>query len=295
LSGEDLGTGLVLTSSGVVVTNNHVIDGATSIQVRTTGGSGVHRARVIGADTSNDLALLQLDGVVGLPTIIPSRSSPAVGDSVVAIGNALGLGGPPTVSNGTITALGRSIEASDPAGGTTEALSGLIQTDSPIQPGDSGGALVNSSGQVVGLITAAATGASSRSAADVGFAIPIANVTTIVNLIRSGQGSPSIVLGQPPFLGVAARDLDPPSAAHLGLHVGVGVLVLGVVPHSPGSSLGLSGGDVIVAVDGQRIDSVTALQEQIRAHHPGQSLQVSWVAGNGPHSGSVTLVAGPAV
>jgi S1-C subfamily serine protease len=186
LSGEALGTGLLLTSAGMVVTNNHVIDGATSIQVHIAGRAGTHPARVIGADAPNDVALLQLEGVSGLPTIVPGGSSPAVGDGVVAIGNALGLGGAPTVSNGTVTALGRSIEASDPAGGGTEALSGLIQTDSPIQPGDSGGALVNLSGQVVGLITAAATGTSTRSASGVGFAIPIANIMTIVNQIRSG-------------------------------------------------------------------------------------------------------------
>lgn len=188
-SGEDVGTGLVLTPGGEVVTNNHVIAGATSIRVQIGGGARSHPARVIGADAANDVALLQVAGVSALPTITAGDSSSlALGDAVVAIGNALALGGPPTVSSGTVTALSRSIQAADPAAGTTETLSGLLQIDNPIEPGDSGGALVNSSGQVVGLITAAAP-ASTGAQATVGFAIPFAKVATIVDRFSSGGAS----------------------------------------------------------------------------------------------------------
>ena len=159
-SGEEAaGTGMILTSNGEVLTNNHVIADGTSITAQIDGKGTTYKVRVLGTDTKQDVALVQLVGASGLSTVsIGNSSSLQVGDPVVAIGNALDLKGPPTVTQGIVSALGRSISASDEGTGVTENLSGLIQTDAPINPGNSGGPLVNAAGQVIGMDTAAAIG-----------------------------------------------------------------------------------------------------------------------------------------
>jgi S1-C subfamily serine protease len=169
------GTGIVLMSSGVVLTNNHVVDGGQLISVRLTATGDTFSATTIGVDLTHDIAVLQLQGANGLPTApIGDSSSVQVGDSVTALGNAQGRGGAPAVATGTVTALGQQISASDAAGQNAENLSGMIQTDAPIQPGDSGGPLVNGNGQVIGIDTAASAGdrGVARGAVQA-FAIPI--------------------------------------------------------------------------------------------------------------------------
>ena len=166
LSTEDAeaeGTGMILTSNGEVLTNNHVIAGATTITAQVDGKGQKFTVKVLGADPTDDVALVLLEGASGLPHVTTANSSAVkVGDPVVAIGNALGLGGTPTVTSGIISALGRSITASDEGATTSEHLKGLLQTDAPINPGNSGGPLVNAAGQVIGMDTAAATGSAAQ-------------------------------------------------------------------------------------------------------------------------------------
>jgi S1-C subfamily serine protease len=157
-SAEAAGTGQVVTSSGEVLTNNHVIDGATSIKATDIGNGRSYTAKVVGYDKTDDIAVLQLQGASGLATVSFGNSSQVTtGESVVALGNAGGKGGTPSVAAGTITALNQSITASDEGSGSSESLSGMLETNAGIQPGDSGGPLVNSAGQVIGIDTAAST------------------------------------------------------------------------------------------------------------------------------------------
>ncbi len=149
------GTGMVLTGNGVVLTSNHVIEGATTISVVSVATRKDYPAHVLGVSRTADVAVIQMDGASGLPTIVAGTAPPVPGDPVVAIGNAGGLGGSPTVTTGTVEATDQSIIASDPSAGTSEQLDGLIETSAGLQPGDSGGALVNGSGQVIGMNTAA--------------------------------------------------------------------------------------------------------------------------------------------
>ena len=156
-----MGTGIVLTSNGEILTNNHVVNGATSVSVTDIGNGKTYKATVVGYDASHDVAVLQLSGASGLTTATTGNSSTVkVGDNVVGLGNAGGKGGTPSVAPGTVTALNQSITASDEGGGSSEQLSGLIETNANIQPGDSGGPLVNSYGQIIGMDTAASTSGS---------------------------------------------------------------------------------------------------------------------------------------
>jgi S1-C subfamily serine protease len=292
--GEAAGTGVLLTSSGEVLTNNHVIVGATSIRV-TIQGYGSHTATVIGADPSDDVALLQVGGVSGLPAATLADSSRlTVGQRVVAIGNALGRGGPPAVTEGSISALGRSLTV-DGRNGRAENLSDLIQTDAPISPGDSGGPLVNESGQVVGIITAAAAASPFQGVSSEGFAIPVNAAVDIVNEIRAGHATSDIIIGQTGFMGVQVRNLDAQTASQLGLGVTSGALVVGVVPGTPAADAGIPTDAVITAVDGQQIASADELGPVIYTHKPGQRIAVTWVDRNGTHTATISLIIGPAV
>lgn len=288
------GTGIVLTSNGEVLTNNHVIQGSTSITVLIQGRSGSYTATVVGYDKSADVALIQIQGVSGLPTAQLANSSQSkVGQAVVALGNALGRNGAPSVTQGTITALNQSITASTDTG-RSEQLTGLIQNNAPISQGDSGGPLVNSAGQVIGMITAAQSGNSLQStSSDIGFAIPVNAAISVVNQIRSGQASPNITLGLPGMLGVNVQNLDAATATQLGLNVTSGALVIGVVSGSPADQAGITQNSVITAINGQSIASADALGPAIKAHKPGQTIQVTWVDQSGTHTGNATLVTGP--
>jgi len=293
--GHGAATGMVVTSSGQVLTNNHVIAGATSIRVSIAGHPGTYTAQVVGADPAEDVALLQIQGVSGLPTVtLADSSNLSVGQEVVAIGNALGQGGTPSVTDGTISGLGRSINVADDRGGS-EHLTGLIQTDAPIQPGDSGGPLVNSAGQVVGMLTAAARGDFGQPASRVGFAIPTGTALGIVNQIRAGHASSDIILGQTGFLGVVVRDMDAAAAAQLGLDVTSGALVVRVNRGSPAAGAGIRQDAVITQIDGQKIASTAELGSTLHQHKPGDQVRVTWVDQTGTHTATVSLIAGPAL
>jgi len=288
------GTGMIVTSSGEVLTNHHVVAGASRIQVTVQGRSNSYAATLIGEDLSADVALLQIHNVSGLPTVsLADSSNLTVGQTVIAIGNALGQGGTPNVTQGTITALGQSITASD-GNGTSEQLTGLIQSNAPISRGDSGGPLVNTAGQVVGMITAGSAGGFRQASSRVGFAVPSNTALDVVNQIRSGHpSSSSVVIGQAGFLGVGASDLDPVTVSRLGLSASAGALVQSVVSGSPAAQAGIPQNAVIVAINGHTVTSTADLGVAIHTHKPGERIQVTWVDRNGRHTATVTLMSGP--
>jgi len=182
------GTGMILTADGEVLTNNHVVAGATSLTVTLFGQSDPLSARVIGTDPAQDLALVQIEGQHGLPTVqLGVSNASQVGDSVVAIGNALALAGGPTVTEGIVSSVDRNLVARSDVNGRSETLSGLLQTDAPINPGNSGGPLVDSQGQVIGMNTAVAeSSAGNAPAQNIGFAIAIDTIKPLLPLLRSG-------------------------------------------------------------------------------------------------------------
>ena len=247
------GTGMVISASGLVLTNNHVIDQGTSVSATLVSSGKTYTAKVIGYDSTDDVALLQLVGASGLKTVTLSDSSKAkVGDAVLALGNAGGRGGLPSTAQGTIRALNQSIEASDSGAGTTEKLHGMIETNAPIQEGDSGGPLVNGSGEVVGMDTAAnsSSGYGGYSSATTGFSIPINTALTIANEINSGKASATVHIGLAGFMGVNVADASSPSECSSGgdgfggvggsgSPASSGALICQVYPDSPASSAGL--------------------------------------------------------
>lgn len=300
------GTGIVLTSNGEVLTNNHVIDGATSITAQVDGEGTKYTAKVIGYDPTADVALLQLQNASGLKTVTVGNSSTVVvGLPVVAIGNALDLPGKPTVTSGSITALNRSITASDEAGTNGENLSGLLQTDATLEPGNSGGPLANSAGQVIGMNTAAASSntGSRDQGSTVGFAIPINTALAIASQMQQGQSSSSVRIGLPAFLGVDVENASSAGGAGGGGFGGFGgysppvdsgALITNVFPQTPAQSAGLVSGDVITSANGTTITSQSSLGSVIAADHPGQSISLTWVdSSDNSHTASVTLGTGP--
>jgi S1-C subfamily serine protease len=295
---EAAGTGMVLTSSGEVLTNNHVIDGATSIKVTDIGDGRTYTAKVVGYDQSKDVAVLQLQGASGLKTVnLGNSSTAAVGQSVTALGNAGGKGGTPSVATGKITGLNASITASDEGSGTSEQLTGMINDDANIQPGDSGGPLVNSSGQIIGINTAASngTGFQLQSGQDQtqAFAIPINEALSIARQIEAGQASTTVHIGATAFLGVQV--LSATQAQAEGVPSGSGALLAGNLPGSAAQGAGLGQGDVITSVDGHTVTSPASLQTAMEQHHPGDSVTIGWTDQSGQsHSATVHLASGPA-
>jgi S1-C subfamily serine protease len=280
------GTGIVLTSSGEVLTNNHVIDGGTSIRATDVGNGRTYEATVVGYDRSRDLAVLQLQGAANLATAtIGDSSRVAVNDPVVAVGNAGGRGGTPTAVGGTVTGLEQTITASDENGGNAEQLTGMIRVAANIEPGDSGGPLADMSARVIGVNTAAtAAGSRSRTTGNEGFAIPINQAMTVASQIAAGQASATVHLGPTAFLGVQTSATG-----------GSGASVAAVVPDSPAAQAGIAQGDVITAIDGTPIGSATDLTTALTGHHPGDQVTVHWTDGSGrAHSAPVRLATGPA-
>jgi S1-C subfamily serine protease len=278
-SGQASGTGQILTPDGEVLTNNHVVDGSTSIKVVIASQPSVsYTAHVIGVAPAQDVALIQIEGVSGLPTVsIAASSTVKVGDPIVAIGNALGQGGAPSVTTGTVTALNQTITASE-GGGTSEQLTGMIQSDASIQPGDSGGAIVNSSGQVIGMITAGDVQGFRSQTSTVNYSIPTDTAISYVNKIRSGVASAEIIYGQVGFMGVSVRN-----------STGGGAQVVTVQPGSPADSVGIVPGAVINKVGGTTITNSASLGTAIRSHKAGEKVSVTWTDQQGTHTSTMTL------
>ena len=316
------GTGIVLTASGEILTNNHVINGATSVSVTDIGNGKTYKATVVGYDETQDVAVLQLTGASGLTVAnLGNSSTVAVGSSVVALGNAEGLGGTPSVATGSVTALDQSITASDESSGTAEQLSGLIETNAGIEPGDSGGPLVNAYGQIVGMDTAASTnyefggtgnggygsggfgsggygnggtggtGGSTGSSGDAsttqGYAIPIDTALSIAKEIEAGQGSSVIHIGATAFIGIGIAPSSEQSTS--------GVVIAGAQSGTPAASAGLAEGDVITAINGTPVTTGTQISESLIQRHPGDKITLTWTNTNGQsQTATVTLATGPA-
>jgi S1-C subfamily serine protease len=280
--GRAAGTGMVVSASGEVLTNNHVIADSTDIKVDIGGTGNTHSAHVVGYNVADDVALLQIEGVSNLPTVkFGDPSKVNIGDRVVAIGNALGRGGTPAVVQGKVTALDQEVTAGDPVGGTTETLHNVIQIDAPIQPGDSGGALVNTRGEVIGMNTAAAGGRfRQQSGNNVGFAIRADNAVTIVRQIQSGVGSDKVHIGgKRALLGVRVSDIDNPGLTLPSnvAPVDSGALVIGVEGTSAAGGAGIKTGDVVVSVDGTTISNQNGLHLALTKYQPGDEVRVGWV------------------
>ena len=299
------GTGIVLTSTGEVLTNNHVIDDATSISVTDIGNGKTYSATVVGYDNTHDMAVIQLSGASGLQTASISTSAPTVGEPVVAIGNAGGVGGTPSAGGGSITALNQSITASDDLDGTDEQLSGMIETNADIQSGDSGGSLVNADGQVVGMDTAASSGFSfqSQSSGTQGFAIPISQAISTARQIESGAGTSIIHVGATAFLGVTLSGSGSSGNGAPGSGFGnpgqggsqSGAVINGVVNGGAAQAAGLQAGDVITSLAGQTVNSATDLSKILVPHHPGDKVEIGWTDTTGQsHTATVDLGSGPA-
>jgi S1-C subfamily serine protease len=283
------GTGMVISSSGLVLTNNHVIDQATSVSATLVTSGKTYTAKIIGYDSTDDVALLQLVGAPSLKTVTLSDSSKAkVGEAVLALGNAGGRGGLPSTAQGTIQALNQSIEASDSGAGTTEKLHGMIETNAPIQQGDSGGPLVNGSGQVVGMDTAAnsSSGFGGYSAATTGFAIPINTALSIADNINAGKASSTVHIGPTAFLGVEI-------ASQQGN--GQGVMLAGTQPGTPAAQAGLGQGSVIMSVNGKSVSTGAEIQQILSSYQPGDKVNIAWTDQSGQsHTTTLTLANGPA-
>ncbi|HEY4929414.1 MAG TPA: trypsin-like peptidase domain-containing protein [Acidimicrobiales bacterium] len=290
------GTGIVLTSNGEILTNNHVIDGATSISVTDVGNGQSYKANVVGYDRTGDIAVIQLVGASGLQTAKLASSLPSVGEGVVGVGNAGGTGGTPSSAGGSVTALGQSITASDSGGGNSENLSGLIQMNCEIQPGDSGGALVNAAGSVVGMDTAASTSTTDTGGTAQAYAIPIGTALSVAKNIEAGRGGSTIHIGATGFLGIQVQSS---STTGLGGSGGTGnsttgAVVDGTLPASPGANAGLVQGDVITEVDNSPVSDSTDLSAALEPHHPGDVIHLQWTDQSGvTHTSSVTLAVGP--
>jgi S1-C subfamily serine protease len=294
------GTGIVLTSSGEVLTNNHVIEGATDISVTDVGNQQTYSATVVGYDQSHDTAVLQLKNASGLKTVTLGKSSSAsVGESIDGVGNAGGTGGTPSVAPGTITALDQSITASDDAAGTSEQLTGLIQIAADIQPGDSGGPLVDGSGHVIGIDTAGSASGGFRinSGSTQGFAVPIDTALSIAKSVEAKHGSSTIHIGTTAFLGIEIASSQFSGNQFGGLFPGSlngGVTIAGAVAGDPAANAGLAAGDIITAIDGQSITSANQIPAALVPHHPGDNVTVTYTDTAGTqHTTSVTLASGP--
>jgi S1-C subfamily serine protease len=335
---EAAGTGIVLTSNGEILTNNHVVEGATSIKVTDIGNHKSYDASVVGFDRTEDIAVIQLKDASGLKTeTLGDSGKVAVGDAVVGIGNAGGAGGTPSAAAGTVTATNQSITASDDSSSSSEQLTGLIQTDANIQSGDSGGSLVNSTGQVIGVDTAASSGyqfsggqggqgdqsgqggqGAQGDTGHQGFAIPINRAVSIAHQIIAGSASNTVHVGETAFLGVGVIDagqsngqgsqgqggqgqgglgsggLGQGGQGQSGQGASTGAEIQNTVPNGPAEQAGIQEGDVITAVDGQQVNSATALTNLMDRHHPGDKLSVVYTDATGQqHTATVTPIAGP--
>lgn len=291
--GVNTGSGFVINTNGTILTNAHVISGAVKITVAFANNQTV-TAMVIGKDPDDDLALLKVnpDGLALVPLPLGDSSTVQVGDPTYAIGNPFGL--PRSLTTGVVSALQRSIQAPN-----NFEIDNVIQTDAPLNPGNSGGPLINAQGQVIGINSQIQTGTSGNGSVGIGFAIPI---NTALAVIPQIEKTGKVIQG---YLGITTIDVDPAlSTLHLGSSYGA--LIQTIQSGSPAAHAGLragdllttlpdgltqveQGGDIITAIDGHRITGATALENAILADRPGQHVEVSIVRGRRHMSIGVTL------
>jgi S1-C subfamily serine protease len=287
------GTGMVLTANGEVLTNRHVVSGETAIAVTIPATGRTYDAHVVGIASNTDVAVVQLEGASGLDTVKTASGNVSVGDEVVGVGNAGGTGGTPSAAPGQVTGLGSSITATDEDGSDPEDLTGLIQTDADIEPGDSGGPLLNTSNAVVGMDTAG-----SSEGGD-GYAIPIATALDAAKQIEANpsssaqSGSGQSGSGQTG----SGQSQAPAGSAYLGVEVQdgpTGAEVAGVVDGSPAAQAGVTAGDTLTSVAGQPVGSVADLASVMAQLAPGQAVDLTFAGPDGStQSSSITLAAAP--
>jgi serine protease DegQ len=278
ITSKGLGSGVVWSADGVIVTDEHVVSGSKRVEVAFADGRRV--SGTVGAgDPVTDLAVVQASRK-GLPPATFQKQLPRVGDLAIAMGSPLGFEN--TVTAGIISGLHREIPGS---GQQTQSLVDLIQTDAPISPGNSGGAVVNANGQVIGISEAFIP--PSQGAVSIGFAIPAATVVDIVSqLLTSGRAHHA-------FLGIQPGDLTPDIARQLGVSATSGVVVLDVVSGGPAAKAGLQPGDVITAINGKQVSNVEDFLSILRPLHPGDTVTVSYLRGSAKREARVVLADRP--
>ena len=284
------GTGVILTPDGDVLTNHHVVQGANTITAISIGNGQTYTADVVGYDRDDDIALLRLRGAAGLPVApLGDSNAVAIGEPVVTLGNANGTGQPLTHEQGSVTALGRTINAEDELTGSSHSLGGLIQSSTNLRSGDSGGALVNGAGQVIGLNAAATynfkmNGESTPGGE--GFAIPINHALDIVNQIRSGVPTPEVHIGPSAMLGVGISSSGPGREPGLPLR--------SILRGGPADQVGLRPGDSLTSIDGTPVNSANDLTALLDQRYPGNVIDVNWIDQGGmPQNAKITLAPGP--
>lgn len=277
------GAGIVLSPSGEVLTNYHVVQGANTINASVAGQSFM--ADLVGYDRAHDIAVLQLRGAGGLLAApIGDSGTLTPGEPLVALGNAQGSNAPLTREVGTLTAFGRTVNAEDELTGAKDEITGLFEFAAPVRAGDSGGPVVNSAGQVVGMTTAATVNFRMGPGGK-GFAIPINDAMGIAGQIRSRTPSGSVHIGPPTVLGVGVRTAP---------RQGSGVVIQDVLRGGPADAAGLAPGDVLTAMDGTPLDSARTLTLILDRHYPGDVIDLTWLDRSGlQRFGKATLAAGP--
>ncbi|MFJ6651717.1 S1C family serine protease [Microbacterium sp. NPDC091313] len=296
---EAAGTGIVIGSDGLVLTNNHVISGSTQISVTVASTGKTYQAVVVGSDSEDDIAVLRLTDASGLTTAtIDDDGDATVGSTVTAVGNAEG-GGVLKAADGTITAVDSTVTTSAEGTTASETLDGMIEIAADIVSGDSGGAVLDGQGEVVGVTTAASTGP----ATTVGYAIPIDDALAVAEQIIAGDSSHGATIGYPAFLGVQVAATTTTStgpqryrsSGGTATTTTEGALVGGVIVGTPAATSGLQEGDVITAIDSTAVTDAAGLSTALAAHKPGDTVTVTWTdAAGAAHSAKVTLVEGPA-
>jgi S1-C subfamily serine protease len=273
------GTGFVVSPDGVIVTNAHVVNAETekaaSEVIVTLANGDTARGQVVGEDAAQDLAVVKIDRT-NLPVVqFGDSDALQVGDAVVAIGNALGITGTPTVTSGIVSGLGRTVRVS-----SQETLVDAIQTDAAINPGNSGGPLVDVNGRVIGINTAIADPGSAN---NVGFAISISSARPVLADLRAGR-TPRIA-----YMGVYTQTVTPDLVRFRGLDVTSGAYVAVVTPHAGAERAGLRRGDVMIELDGEVVRSNDDVVRIVRGRRPGDSLPVVVVRGDQRKTFEVTL------
>jgi len=297
--GEAAGTGIIISSSGLVLTNNHVVASSNQLQAELNGNGDYHPVKVLGYDIEHDVALVQIEDVSDLPAApIGDSSSVQVGDAIVALGNAGGKGGTPTVVSGSVTDTNQQITASDQDGSNAETLRNLVQIDANIQPGDSGGPLVDADGDVIGMNAAASSGNGGfgfgGQSANEGYAIPIEDALAIAKKIQSGEGGDTIHVGaHAAIMGVSVQDDSTGSNGQGGFgnsSSGDGAFVKDVQSGSGADDAGITSGSTITQVDGNTVTSATQLTHLMVPYQPGDQVKVEWTDASGQsHSATIDL------
>ncbi|MGC1419862.1 MAG: trypsin-like peptidase domain-containing protein [Acidimicrobiales bacterium] len=280
------GTGMIISAKGLVLTNNHVIDGATSITARDVATGKTYQVKVVGYDVTKDIALLKLVGASGLTTVtIGNSSSLSVGQEVIGIGNAGGIGGSPSVAAGKIVALDQTITAGDQGGvANAEQLTGTIQSNANIQPGDSGGPLVTKEGKVVGMNTAGSTNDEGLSYGQTAtltqaYSIPINAALSVAKSIENGDSSSTVHIGTTAFVGIEAESTA--NAAATGFAFAAqsgtsGAVIVQILPGTSASKSALAAGDLITSINGQAVTTPNDLATILEALKPGDSVTIDY-------------------